>query len=693
MACWAASVGGNLTTAETSSYQSVGDFSVSPCGSWATCTVTRGRMIAGPHGDGGKDLVLLAFGSGGSERVELLTGCSVLSTVVWSVSDDSLSQLIVRSGQELLLFSNLSHTEPEAIVVQSLLKLPAGSGAATESFAGNPVCCGDTVVYTTSSGHASPAEGRSFIRALSVAKALVGSVAASWLLYESPPGRHTGNLCLDSTATTVAFSQSSDLAHHNDILTVSVNDPAQPLLVGCEARATYGSNELGFTADGTLIYKGNCPTAASEYVAKNYTGDTLPSASHGLHHLNVQTEQLSHSSSSSPPASALIPVCGDGSGGTEIGSFCLSTDGAKALVAARPHSPTSVINSLWVVDLTTGESLPVPTADLSRSRGKLSYNTVAFVANTIFFSYTSPKDVFPVLCSKLLIPSPGPAYGAGIIELTPRTPLPLARKLSLPEEIAVGNVHCMVFRQASSLQQEQDASKPRPALLWIHGGPSGCDEWRFSGRPQYLANLGFVVITVDYRGSFGFGLHHHDAVFGSAEGTGVGVADLEDCVCVADYVRAHAPDLGVDLSRGIGSPNTKPKHISKNDIVLAIPTPVCNKSSKSRTDMYNLRTGIGGHSWGGYLTLMCMCAPLAAGVFSCGMAGAAISDLNIQLRKTELRAYDRQILGDTQHHNISSVDIDFCRLLPNTKIDALRDCGVSLRAMTLPIVRDRWVAV
>ena len=57
-------------------------------------------------------------------------------------------------------------------------------------------------------------------------------------------------------------------------------------------------------------------------------------------------------------------------------------------------------------------------------------------------------------------------------------------------------------------------------------------------------------------------------------------------------------------------------------------------------------TGVGGHSWGGYLTLMCMCAPVAAGVFSCGMAGAAISDLNIQLRQTELRAYDRQILGD-----------------------------------------------
>ena len=89
-------------------------------------------------------------------------------------------------------------------------------------------------------------------------------------------------------------------------------------------------------------------------------------------------------------------------------------------------------------------------------------------------------------------------------------------------------------------------------------------------------------------------------------GTGVGVADLEDVLAVAAYIRSHAEEMNVDLSRGIG---------------------------------------VGGHSWGGYLTLMSMCNPMAAGVFSCGMSGAGISDLGIQLRETELRPYDRQILG------------------------------------------------
>ena len=80
------------------------------------------------------------------------------------------------------------------------------------------VCRGDTVVFGTSSGHENPAEGRSFIRALSIAKALAGSVTASWLLYESPAGLQAGNICVDRTATTVAFMQTSTLAHHNDIL-------------------------------------------------------------------------------------------------------------------------------------------------------------------------------------------------------------------------------------------------------------------------------------------------------------------------------------------------------------------------------------------------------------------------------------------------------------------------------------------
>ena len=173
-------------------------------------------------------------------------------------------------------------------------------------------------------------------------------------------------------------------------------------------------------------------------------------------------------------------------------------------------------------------------------------------ADVIFFSITSPRDPISVLYSQQL-------DGSAATALTPPTPAPRRRKLTIPQEVAVsredgGEVHCMVYRQAEALVT---STEPQPSLLWIHGGPSSVDRWGFNGRAQYFANLGFVVVTVNYRGSSGLGLAHHDAVLGN----GVGKADLEDCVAAAAHIRTHAAEMGVDLSRGIG---------------------------------------VGGHSWGGY---------------------------------------------------------------------------------------------
>ena len=44
-----------------------------------------------------------------------------------------------------------------------------------------------------------------------------------------------------------------------------------------------------------------------------------------------------------------------------------------------------------------------------------------------------------------------------------------------------------------------------PLVLAIHGGPYGRDEWGFSGLHQWLASRGYAVLSVNYRGSTGFG--------------------------------------------------------------------------------------------------------------------------------------------------------------------------------------------
>jgi len=49
------------------------------------------------------------------------------------------------------------------------------------------------------------------------------------------------------------------------------------------------------------------------------------------------------------------------------------------------------------------------------------------------------------------------------------------------------------------------ASKDLPAVLYVHGGPWARDDWGFDGGAQFLANRGYAVLQVNYRGSTGYG--------------------------------------------------------------------------------------------------------------------------------------------------------------------------------------------
>ncbi len=54
--------------------------------------------------------------------------------------------------------------------------------------------------------------------------------------------------------------------------------------------------------------------------------------------------------------------------------------------------------------------------------------------------------------------------------------------------------------------------KNLPFVLHPHGGPYGVrDSWRFDRTVQFLANRGFAVLQVDYRGSGGYGIDHYMA--------------------------------------------------------------------------------------------------------------------------------------------------------------------------------------
>jgi len=58
-----------------------------------------------------------------------------------------------------------------------------------------------------------------------------------------------------------------------------------------------------------------------------------------------------------------------------------------------------------------------------------------------------------------------------------------------------------------------DASKKYPLILYIHGGPNGQDQHDFSFNREFFAANGYVVLSVNYRGSNGRGSAYQKAIF------------------------------------------------------------------------------------------------------------------------------------------------------------------------------------
>lgn len=57
----------------------------------------------------------------------------------------------------------------------------------------------------------------------------------------------------------------------------------------------------------------------------------------------------------------------------------------------------------------------------------------------------------------------------------------------------------------SDPDQDGRPDKPLPMVLSVHGGPWGRDSWGYDSWHQWLANRGYAVLSVNFRGSTGFG--------------------------------------------------------------------------------------------------------------------------------------------------------------------------------------------
>jgi acetyl esterase/lipase len=147
------------------------------------------------------------------------------------------------------------------------------------------------------------------------------------------------------------------------------------------------------------------------------------------------------------------------------------------------------------------------------------------------------------------------------------------------------------------LVEPDEAPKPWPTLLLIHGGPTSVDLDSWSPLVQAIVDMGFCVAMLNYRGSIGFGAAWRDALIGN-----IGWPEVEDLVAGHD-------DL---IARGIADP---------------------------------ARSAIGGWSWGGYITLLTQ--GMHPGRFISGVAGVPVADYVAAYADESplLQAYDRALLG------------------------------------------------
>jgi len=120
------------------------------------------------------------------------------------------------------------------------------------------------------------------------------------------------------------------------------------------------------------------------------------------------------------------------------------------------------------------------------------------------------------------------------LELRARDGMTLVAYLTLPHPAGAGGPG-----GGSDAAADRPAS-PVPLVIDVHGGPWARDHYGFNGEHQWLANRGYAVLSVNYRGSTGFGKKFINA--GDHEWAGNMHNDLLDAVDWAIKEKIAQPD-------------------------------------------------------------------------------------------------------------------------------------------------------
>jgi len=84
----------------------------------------------------------------------------------------------------------------------------------------------------------------------------------------------------------------------------------------------------------------------------------------------------------------------------------------------------------------------------------------------------------------------------------------------LPTRDGLKMVSYLTLPPGSDPDGDGRPKKPIPMVLDVHGGPWARDDWGYNPTAQWLANRGYAVLNVNYRGSTGFGKNFTNAADG-----------------------------------------------------------------------------------------------------------------------------------------------------------------------------------
>jgi dipeptidyl aminopeptidase/acylaminoacyl peptidase len=166
----------------------------------------------------------------------------------------------------------------------------------------------------------------------------------------------------------------------------------------------------------------------------------------------------------------------------------------------------------------------------------------------------------------------------------------------------------------------QGPRKNIPMVLWVHGGPLSRDEWGYNVIHQWLNNRGYAVLSVNFRGSVGFGKRFVNA--GNRQWSKKMQDDLIDSV-------------NWSIEKGIADPKK-----------------IC----------------IGGASYGGYATLVGLTS--TPEIFACGVDISG--DSNLQTILEEIPPYLKDELEEFDYRIGPGNDKEFLKSIsPLYKVDKI----------------------